>query len=48
MMLPPIFLTLIYLLTRRWPKWMEKRAGLPVIAFHDCVMGYTTDCDGGW
>jgi hypothetical protein len=31
----PILLTLIWLLMRRWPKWMQKRAGLdPVIAFH--------------
>jgi hypothetical protein len=35
MMLPPIFLTLVWLLMRPWPKWLQKRAGLdPVIAFH--------------
>jgi hypothetical protein len=36
MSLPPILLTLIYLILRRpWPRWMMKRAGVgPVLAFH--------------
>jgi hypothetical protein len=72
MMLPPILLTLIYLILRRpWPNLDAEacgpqpgarvpprrfpvpvemvRAEIPLLAEAiDCVMGYTTDCEGGY
>jgi hypothetical protein len=45
-MMPPILLTLIYLLSRRWPRWMVARAGIPPA--RGCHLGSRQPCRERW